>query len=133
VTLKDGRQELAIAVPYEVWGLNPDTGKLSWYAECNIDGNASPSIVAVGEVVYAIGGRRGGCIAVRCGGKGNVTASHVLWKSRHSSYVPSPVQHNGHLYWVNDRGVAYCVNAKKGELVYQKRLVVVHRSGLARR
>jgi hypothetical protein len=36
--------------------------------------------------------------------------------------VPSPVYHEGHLYWVSDRGIAYCVNAKDGKVVYQERL-----------
>ena len=38
------------------------------------------------------------------------------------SYVTSPLLHEGHLYWVNDRGIAYCVDAKTGRVVFQKRL-----------
>ncbi len=122
VSLKGGRDDLVLAVPNEVWGLNPENGKLRWFAEMTPDGNISPSVV-VGEdaVVYVTGGYRNkGSIAVRAGGKGDVTQSHVVWTSNESSYVPTPVLHEGHLYWVNERGRGHCLDAESGELVYQE-------------
>lgn len=114
--------ELIVAVPFELWALDADTGKLKWYAEAPLDNNVSPSVIHQDGVIYAIGGRSGGSIAIKAGGKGDVTQSHVLWTQSHSSYVPSPVIHEGHLYWVTDRGIAHCVNAKNGDLVYQERV-----------
>ena len=35
---------------------------------------------------------------------------------------PHHLIHEGHLYWVNDRGIAHCVDAKTGKVVFQKRL-----------
>lgn len=116
------RTELVIAVPWEIWGLDPETGKLLWYVETDLDSNVCPSVIAKDGIVYAMGGRQGGSIAVRAGGKGDVAKSHVLWKATATSYVPSPVIHKDRLYWVNDRGIALCVNAKTGELVYQERV-----------
>ena len=113
--------DLVVAVPYEIWGLNPVTGKLTWYAETDLDGNVSPSIVSNDGIAYAIGGRGGGSLALQVGGKGDIT-SKIQWTSRNSSYVPSPVLLNGHLYWVDDRGVAHCVDAKNGDLAYRERL-----------
>lgn len=121
--------ELVIAVAYEIWGFNPDNGKLLWYAESGMDSNVSPSVVAQDGIVYGIGGRQGGAAAVRVGGKDDVSASHVLWKSRSTSYVPSPVLYEDHLYWVDDRGLAFCVNAKDGQRVYQERLSGLSGSG----
>ncbi len=118
----DGEEELIVAVPYEVWGMNPKTGKLTWYAECDLDGNVSPTIVAADGIVYAVGGRNGGMVAVKTGGKEDVTKSHILWSSRETTYVPSPILHDGKLYWVSDRGQAYCLDAKTGETVYRERL-----------
>ena len=114
--------ELIVAVPFELWALDADTGKLKWYAEAPLDNNVSPSVIHQDGVIYAIGGRSGGSIAIKAGGKGDVTQSHVLWTQSHSSYVPSPVIHEVHLYWVTDRGIAHCVNAKNGDLVYQERV-----------
>ena len=82
-----------------------------------------PSPVAHDGVVYVLGGRPGGGLAVRLGGKGNVTATHRLWTSRKGNNVSSPVYHDGHLYWMHDSlGIAYCADAKTGALVYEERV-----------
>jgi outer membrane protein assembly factor BamB len=52
-----------------------------------------------------------------------VTESHVIWKINKGTNVPSPILHDGHLYYAHDNlGVVYCVNAKNGEIVYEERL-----------
>ncbi len=117
-----GEDELLLSVPYEIWSLAPDSGKLKWYAETQVDMNAVPALVVGDGVVYAIGGRGGGRTAVRIGGKDDVTETNVVWSTNEGAYVPSPVLHEGHLYWVNDRGVAICVDAATGEEVAKKRL-----------
>ena len=123
VSLEDGSQELVIAVPDEVWGMDPASGKLLWHAETALAGNVSPSVVVNGTTIYVFGGfRSSGSLAIRAGGRGDVTRSHVLWTSRNSSYVATPLLHEGHLYWIDDRGQAFCANAATGELVYRERV-----------
>ncbi len=130
VTLKDNQQELVIALAGEVWGLNPDTGKMKWYAEHQLTGNICPSIIAAGETVFIFGGyRSAGSLAVRAGGEGDVTKSHVQWSSRSSSYVATPVLHEDHLYWVDDHAQAFCISATTGELVYRERVTGVNAGG----
>lgn len=118
----EGKTELVIAVPNEVWSFDPATGALNWYCEAGFDGNVSPSLVTDGTNVYGMGGRQGSGAAVKVGGKGDVTESHLLWKNRYSSYVPSAVLLEGYLYWADDSGVAHCVNATDGDLIYRERL-----------
>lgn len=121
--LSGGKKELVIAVPGEVWGLDPDTGKRLWSADTSMRGNVSPSLLAIEDMVYVLGGYpRTRTVAIRAGGRGNVTDSHVLWTSRKSSYIPSAVEHDGYLYWVNHKGVAHCLRAGNGELVYEEKL-----------
>ena len=119
---KNGEDELVISVREEVWSLNPGTGKLNWYAGTLVDTAACPSLVGRDNVVYVIGGRRGARAAIRLGGKDDVTKTNVLWSMNGGSYVPSPVLHKGHLYWVNDRGIVSCVDAKTGKEVSKKRI-----------
>ena len=108
-----GRQELVISLPDEIWGLNPENGKLRWYFESRISGGAvCPSVIMDKGVIYATGGRSGRTVAVRLGGRGEITGTHSAWTSDAGSYVPSPVAHNGHLYFVTDRGIAYCLDQK---------------------
>ena len=118
----DGDDEMLLSVPYEIWSLNPASGKLKWYAETRVDTGACPVLVAGNGIVYAIGGRSGGRTAVKIGGKDDVTSSNVLWSKTGGAYVPSPVLHKGHLYWVTDRGVVNCVNIKSGEEAGRARL-----------
>jgi outer membrane protein assembly factor BamB len=123
VDTTEGKQELVTAVPGEIWGLNPETGKLLWYAGVLPEGAQCTSLVAEGDVVYAVSGMRGNAAAaVRVGGKGDVTKSHGLWTANLGAYVPSPVIHDGYLYWVTDRGIACCLKADSGEKVYQERV-----------
>jgi outer membrane protein assembly factor BamB len=61
-------------------------------------------------------------IAVRAGGSGNVSTTHVLWRERGGANVPTPVVYKGHLFGVVDRGVAFCINAETGKSDYQQRL-----------
>jgi hypothetical protein len=82
-----------------------------------------PSPIADDGVVYVIGGRRGQALAVKGGGSGDVTDSHVLWKARVGANTPSPTLYEGHLYWLGDQGrLAYCVNAETGEVLYRERV-----------
>jgi outer membrane protein assembly factor BamB len=118
-----GRTDLCIAVPGELWGLNPETGKLRWYAQTGIGGNLSPSVVVADGVVFVTGGYpQQGSIAVRCGGKGDVTQTNVAWTSNLASYVPSPIVSGGHLYFVSDLGNAVCLDAKTGTVLHRQRL-----------
>ena len=129
-TLPDGREELVLAVPEELWGLDPATGKIRWHATHPLTGNVSPSVVVDGDVVYVFGGfRSAGSLAVRAGGQGDVTKSHVLWISKVSSYVATPLLHDGHLYWIDDRGQAFCAKAATGEQVYRTRVAEIAAGG----
>jgi len=76
-----------------------------------------------GDVVHVFGGvRSAGSFAVRAGGKGDVTKSRILWTSRSSSYVATPLVHGGHLYWIDDRGQAFCASTRDGSQVYRSRV-----------
>lgn len=115
--------ELVLALPEELWALNPDTGKLRWFAATGMPGNIAPSVVVGEGVVFAFGGfPQLGAVAVRTGGKGDVTSTHRLWQTRDSTYVPTPVLHEGRLYVVTDQGFALCLDAQSGALVFKERL-----------
>jgi outer membrane protein assembly factor BamB len=66
-------------------------------------------------------------LAVKPGGKGDITATHVAWKSnRGLPYVPSPLYYEGRVYLVKDGGMMSSFNAKTGEPIYvQQRLEAI--------
>lgn len=121
-------EELVVAILGKVLGIAPTTGERLWDCDTDITWYMVPSVVAAKGVVYVLGGRSGtAALAVRAGGRGDVTATHRLWTSTKGSNVTSPVYHNGHLYWMHEKlGIAYCARAESGELVYEQR---VNRAG----
>lgn len=126
-----GRRDLVLAVPGELWGMNPATGKLRWYTSISSRGNISPSPVLGDGTVFVFGGypslRRS---AVRVGGgKGELPEENTLWEDKDSSYVPTPVLVDGHLYFASDSGYATCVDAETGETVFRERLDAQARGG----
>ena len=129
VSLADGSQELVVAVPQEVWGLDLQTGKLRWFCQTSLSGNVSPTIQVNAQTLYAFGGRPVASIAMTAGGVGDVTQANVLWNGRSSSYVGTPLLYNEHLYWIDDRGQAFCISAKTGEDVYRERVAEIKSGG----
>lgn len=123
VKTKDGKDELVIPAAKKVFGLDPATGKELWNCNTDITWYMVPSAVAHDGVVYVLGGRSGvTALAVRAGGRGDVTKTHRLWTSTKGSNVSSPVYHDGHVYWMNDgTGTAFCVKAATGEVAYEER------------
>ncbi len=121
VQVDDERTDLVLGVPYEFWGLNPETGKLRWYAEAMETDQYSSSVVESGGVVYGIEGRGGGSAAVKVGGKGDVTESNTVWTGRDSARFGSPLVLENRIYYFAN-GIANCINAEDGSSIFKGRL-----------
>lgn len=123
ITAESGRKELIVARQGAILAFDPPTGKELWSCRTDIGWYMVPSIVAADGIVYCLGGRSGiTALAVRAGGEGDVTDTHRLWTSPKGANVPSPVIHGKHLYYATDQGVATCLDAATGDVVYQERL-----------
>ncbi len=121
VKLPKGETELVISIQNRVRSFDPDTGNELWNCE-GVHRYVVPSPVDHDGVVYVIGGGHTS-LAVRAGGRGDVTKTHTLWyEKKGSSNVASPVYHEGHLYWAGDGGVVACQDAATGKFVYRERL-----------
>jgi outer membrane protein assembly factor BamB len=118
-----GRDEIVVNMPDEIWGLDPKDGGLFWYSTA-LHGASNTTVVAKKDVVYALAGGPGGsgAVAIRAGGRGDVTQNSLLWKKSLGSYVPSPVVVGEYLHWVDDKGIACCLKADSGDQVYRERL-----------
>jgi outer membrane protein assembly factor BamB len=68
-------------------------------------------------IVYA-GSRVKPFVAMRPGGKGDVSSSHVLWTYQNGPDVPTPVTDGELLFIANDRGILFCLDAKSGKEVW---------------
>jgi outer membrane protein assembly factor BamB len=114
-------RELVVSVQDRVLALDPDTGKELWNAE-GIHRYVCPSVVAADDVIFAIGGGHTS-LAVHAGGRGDVTKTKTVWRVPKGSNVPSPVYHDGYLYWASEKGgLVHCQDAKTGKFAYTQRL-----------
>ena len=120
VDLEDGKQELVIGVPYEVWAFNPESGKLRWYAEVADTDSFCSSVIEKDGVIYLIEGRSGGSAAVKAGGKGDMTKD-VLWTGRSRGRISTPVFYDGKIIWISG-GIISALDPKTGDQLFQVRM-----------
>jgi outer membrane protein assembly factor BamB len=121
VTTPEKRQELVVSIQNWVVGIDPENGKELWRAD-GVHRYVCPSVVAHDGIVYAIGGGHTS-LAVKAGGKGDVTKTHIIWKEKKGSNVGSPIYKDGYLYWGSDNGgTVNCQEASTGKFVYSERL-----------
>jgi outer membrane protein assembly factor BamB len=94
-----------------------------WYVN---EANRFPIPVATqqdGIIFLSRGYRSGPYMAIRPGGKGDVAATHMVWKvPTGAPYISSIVQYDGLIYMIGDVGVATVVDAKTGTRVWQERI-----------
>jgi len=105
-----------------VTGHDPATGKELWRANgLNPDNDPFYRIVAspviFNDIIYAPTRVRP-LLALKAGGRGNVTSSHLLWSTSNGPDVPTPVTDGKYFYMVNDRGIMWCLDAKTGVEIY---------------
>ncbi len=61
--------------------------------------------------------------AIRPGGEGDVTATHLAWQiGRGAPSTPSALVAGLEIYFVSDAGIATCADAKSGQVVWTERL-----------
>lgn len=99
---------------WRVGGLNPDGNTF-------FRSIASP--VAVGDLIIAPYARGGTITAVRRGGRGDVTATHVAWVRRDlGADVPTPAAQAGRVVVCTDKGRVVCLEAATGETLWEEEL-----------
>ncbi len=102
---------------------DPATGKLLWFAGSPRQTPIPSAVFHDGRIYLSRGYRNSDYMAIRPGGRGDVTATHVDWQApAGASYVPSIVYYDGLLYMTNEVGVATCADARTGERVWRHRL-----------
>ena len=105
-----------------VTGHDPANGKELWRANgLNPENNPFYRIVAspiiFNEIIY-VPTRVKPLLALRAGGRGDITSSHILWSTENGPDVPTPVTDGKYFYIVNDRGIMFALDAKTGTEVY---------------
>lgn len=101
------------------------TGRPLWEAPVLTKRSCSSPILAGGHLIGSCGSGGGGnyLVAVRPGGSGDVSQTHLAYKiDRSAPYVPTPVTNGDLMFLWNDKGIVSCVDSTSGELLWQKRV-----------
>lgn len=126
------RDEVVLNSQRRVAAYDPATGNELWTVR-GMTFEVIPTPVVGEGLVFASSGRAGPTLAIRPGGNGDVTSTHVAWSTpKGSPFVPSGVVHDGLLYLVNDmQSILTVYEAKTGRLIYQGRLGVAQRESFS--
>lgn len=128
VKIDEDRTDLVMCVAKELWGLDPNSGKLRWFADATGAQQAYASVILNGKRVLAFTGRGGGSIAIDAGGSGDVSKTNTVWTGGETTSFASPVRHKSKVYVVSS-GVVNVVDEKTGEKVKQVRLAGAQQTG----
>ncbi len=115
--------ELVINSSERIDAYDPATGEWLWHlGESNRV--PVPTPVFHNGVVYASRGYNSSpYLAVKTGGRGDVSRTHVLWEVKTGApYVSSLLYYQGLIYMATETGIASCVDAASGQLLWRERL-----------
>ncbi len=118
-----GKPQIIVTGTTQVRGYDAADGAELWRVQ-GLERECIPSPVVDGDMVYAVSGRKGVTLAIRLdGSRGDLTQTHVVWKSRRGApYVPSGLCYEGRYYLVDDEGFGTCLDARTGAELWRQRL-----------
>jgi outer membrane protein assembly factor BamB len=125
LVVRTGEQDQLISVgAFRVRSYEPLTGKEIWRVRYDEGfSNVPRPVFAHGLVYITTGFQQPELLAIRPDGKGDVTKTHIAWSlKRGAPLTPSPIIVGDELYVVTDGGIASCIDAKTGAVIWQSRL-----------
>lgn len=122
VPVGDDRTELILAGSHKIDAFDPLSGEKLWTVG-GMRRECIPTPVYDNGYIYVVSGPKGPTMAIKPGGRGDVSETHVQWRNtRGAPFVPSAILVSGLYYLVDDAGIGTCLNAQTGKRVWQKRL-----------
>jgi outer membrane protein assembly factor BamB len=106
------------------YAYDPLTGKELWRTEERKNHSVAVRVSVANGLIYACTGMGKASVwAIKPGGSGVVTDTHVVWKApRNVPTMPSPIVMGDLLFMVSDNGIITCLDAKTGEVVWEQKV-----------
>ncbi len=113
--------ELVAAGNEFIIGYDPATGTELWRTKGLESNTVAVPLVGHGLVIASAGYPTKKVIAIRPGGKGDITGTdRIAWTyDKGTSYVPSPILYGDYVYLISDAGLLTCLDAKTGAVKYE--------------
>ncbi|MGB2863199.1 MAG: PQQ-binding-like beta-propeller repeat protein [Sedimentisphaerales bacterium] len=119
----NGKDQLISSAGDAIQGFDPATGERIWTVSSPGEGVVPSVVVGEGLIFTASGFGDSAIRVVRAGGKGDVTTTHIAWESAEDvPKIPSMLYVKPYLYLVTEAGVAKCLRAATGEVIWRERL-----------
>jgi outer membrane protein assembly factor BamB len=117
------RKEIILNGETAVTAYEPATGKVLWSCK-SFAGRGEPTVTPGNGLVYVINGQPGDIYAVKVGGAGDVTKSHLAWHTPRKAGrdQPSPILVGNYLVTSSMDGIATCYDSATGKLLWKDRL-----------
>lgn len=117
------RKEIVLNGEAQVVGYDPDTGKVLWQCK-SFAGRGEPTVAPDKGIVYVVNGLAGDIYAVKTGGSGDVTRSHMVWHTprKGGRDQPSPIVVGKFLLAADMEGVVTCYDSGSGKQLWKDRL-----------
>jgi outer membrane protein assembly factor BamB len=123
-TAPDGRMQVVSEAGDVVQGFDARSGERLWSSQVTGEGKVPSTILGDGLVFTAGGwGGKETIKAFKLGGSGDLKETNLVWEQKKGlPKVPSMLYLEPHLFTITDGGVAQCLNARTGELIWQERI-----------
>jgi outer membrane protein assembly factor BamB len=122
ITEYKGQSQIIITASGEIAAYETRTGAQLWSVK-GLKGNVIPSPSLSGDLVVIGSSDKGSNVAIRLGGVGDVTGTHVLWRAQEATAnFASPLIRRGRVYLVNKVGVAFCLDLQTGAEIWRERV-----------
>jgi outer membrane protein assembly factor BamB len=125
--LVDDGSQLVSAGGDRVQGHDARTGERIWSIYSQGEGVTPSPVVADGMLFTSSGFEAPMIRAIRLGGKGDVTETHIAWEQRKGvPALASPLYVRPYLYTITRDNILHCIDAATGKIVWVHRLKGAH-------
>ena len=121
----NGKAQLLSPAADWLYSYDPNTGDELWKVTYGVLGYSivPRPVVGNGMAYICTSFDQSECLAIRIDGKGDHPEPHIAWRfSKQAPSMPSPLLIGKDLYLIGDRGVATCLDAVTGDVVYTQRI-----------
>lgn len=120
----DRVEQCLTAAAERLYANDPETGKELWYVDYTGFSNASIPVSDGKMLIFPTGFNHSEVWGIKLGdAKGDVTATHVAWKTKFTGLSQSsPLMIDGRVYVVNDSGILLCLESASGKMLWKERI-----------
>jgi outer membrane protein assembly factor BamB len=119
----DGKSQVVCPGSGAVVAYDPADGKELWRVRYDGYSLIPRPVFGHGMVFLSTGYDRPRTLAIRIGGSGDITKTHVAWSTpKAAPHAPSPLLVGDELYTISDGGVVACFDARTGKVHWQERI-----------